>query len=98
MDYLIGRWCDGRRVGGAGLTLLAEQAWQAHAGQPAHLRPGLLAPDGRILATVNDNVDTGGGLHIDAVLANDLMLPYFDPDSFQIQVPAGGVRRPTTGC
>lgn len=93
MDYLIGRWCDGRRVGGAGLTLLAEQAWKAHAGKPAHRRPGLLSPDGRILATVNDKVDSGGALHIDAVLANDLMLRYFDPDSLQIHVPAPGVRR-----
>jgi hypothetical protein len=93
MDYLIGRWHDGRRVGGAGLALLAERAWQAHVGQPAALRPGLLSSDGRILATVNDKVDAGGGLHIDAVLANDLMMPHFDPASLHIHVPPPGVRR-----
>ena len=45
------------------------------------------------LATVNDKVDAGGGLHIDVAVVNDRMLPYFDPDSFQIHVPAPGVRR-----
>lgn len=92
LDYLIGRWRDGRRVGGTGFTLLAELAWQTHAGRPAHQRPGLLSPDGRILATVHDDVDAGGGLHIDAVLANSLMLRYFDPNTLQIHVPPPGVR------
>lgn len=72
-DYLIDRWCETHRVGGAGLTLLAEQAWQAHRDKPAH--------------------QAGGGLHIDVVLANDLMLRHFDPGSFRIHVPAPGVRR-----
>ncbi len=92
MDHLIGRWVDGHgRVGGAGFHSLAELAWQACRDTPAARRPGLLDHDGRILATVNDHVDAGGGLHIDNALANDLMLPYFVPDSFQIHVPPAGV-------
>jgi hypothetical protein len=92
MDYLIGEWVEVGRVGGAGFTLLAELAWQACADQPAERRPRLLTPDGRILPTVNTHVDAGGGLHIDAVLANDLMLDHFDPSTLEIHVPSPGVR------
>jgi len=92
MDYLIGRWIDAGRVGGAGFTLLAELAWKQCAGQPVDSRPDLLSPDGRILATVNTHVDAGGGLHIDAALANKLMLTHFDPSTYQIHVPPSGRR------
>ncbi|MEV6349598.1 hypothetical protein [Actinoplanes sp. NPDC051851] len=92
LDYLVGSWRDGDRHGGAGFTLLAEAAWRACREQPVEARPDLLGPDGRILPTVNTGVDAGGGLHIDIALANDPMLRYFDPASFQIHVPPVGVR------
>ncbi len=93
MDHLIGRWVDGHgRVGGAGFSSLAELAWQMSMDCPAAARPGLLGSDGRILPTVNDEVDVGGGLHIDNVIANDLMLRHVDPGTFQIHVPPPGVR------
>ncbi|SRR6266508_1933363 len=96
MDHLIGRWVDGQgRVGGAGFGSLAELAWQAAIDEPTKQRPGLLSSDGRILPTVNDQVDAGGGLHIDNVIANDLMLPFFDPRTFQIHVPPPGTPRPS---
>jgi hypothetical protein len=93
MDYLTGEWRDGRRVGGAGFTLLAEDAWQTHAGHPARLRPGLLSPGRPHPGHRQRRRGRRGGLHIDAVLANNLMLRYFDTDSLQIHVPPPGVRR-----
>lgn len=76
VDHLIGRWDQRqqRRVDGCGFHAVAELAWQAD-------------PDTPLLPTVNDGVDSGGGLLIDWLLVNDAMKPYVLPESYQVHVP-----------
>lgn len=76
VDYLIGEWDEGKaeRREGCGFHALAEMAWRTDPSQP-------------ILPTVNANVDAGGGLLIDWLLANDAMVPHVIPGSYKVHVP-----------
>lgn len=81
LDYLIGRWEHGKRVGGAGFHAIPELAW----------RQGMAA-DKTLLPTVNENIDNGGGLLIDLGLLNTAWKDGLVPDSFHIDVPEGATR------
>jgi hypothetical protein len=84
LDHLIGAWEEGtqQRRGGCGFRAVAEMAWQADPTRP-------------ILPTVNDGVDKGGGLLIDWLLANDVMAPHVDVDSYTVHVPERGYPYPS---
>nr|MDT0658736.1 hypothetical protein [Micromonospora sp. DSM 115978] len=84
LDYLIGDWDERtqQRKNGCGLHAVAEMAWQADPTQP-------------ILPTVNPDVDAGGGLLIDWLLANDAMAPHVLPDTYRVHVPEPGHQPPS---
>ncbi|ROO63046.1 hypothetical protein EDC02_5057 [Micromonospora sp. Llam0] len=84
LDHLIGEWDDitGQRTNGCGLHALAEMAWRTDPNQP-------------ILPTVNPDIDPGGGLLIDWLLANDAMTPHVLPDTYRVHLPDPGQRPPS---
>lgn len=84
LDHLIGEWDDDRqeRTGGYGFHAVAEMAWR-------------LDPSRPILPTVNENVDAGGGLHIDWLLVNEAMAPKVVPCSYTVHLPEPGHRPPS---
>ncbi len=89
MDHLLGRWdtTQCRRIGGAGFTAIAELAWEAGMQVSGVPRLGLDAGNGIIVPTVNDQVDIGGGLHIDWALVNEPMLRHVVPSTYQVHLP-----------
>ena len=84
LDHLIGQWDEQsqQRRDGCGFHAVAEMTWRADPSQP-------------ILPTVNDDVDAGGGLLIDWLLANDAMAPHVIPHSYKVHVPAPGEPHPS---
>lgn len=84
LDYLLGEWDEEaqQRRDGCGFHSLAEMAWRADPSQP-------------ILPTVNADVDAGGGLLIDWLLANDAMAPHVIPNSYKVHVPDPGAPHPS---
>ncbi|MEV7628784.1 hypothetical protein [Actinoplanes sp. NPDC089786] len=79
MDFLIGAWdhTTGQRTEGAGYHAIAELAWQHQ-------------PRTTIQPSVIGKPHEGGTELIDWLLANDAMLPYVDPASYQVHTPAAG--------
>jgi hypothetical protein len=84
IDYLIGEWDEEtqQRCDGCGFHALAEMAWREDPSKP-------------ILPTVNADVDAGGGLLIDWLLANNAMAPHVIADSYKVHVPEPGGPRPS---
>ncbi|MEV4706748.1 hypothetical protein [Actinoplanes sp. NPDC049316] len=76
VDHLLGSWGGDSRVGGCGHHAIAELAWRA--GSATALVP-----------TVNNNVDSGGAIIKDWLVANPAMVPHVDPHSYCVHIPSG---------
>jgi len=75
VDHLIGSWDGDNRIAGCGYHAIAELAWQA--GSATALLP-----------TVNNNIDSGGAIIKDWLLANPAMAPHIDPYSYRVHIPS----------